>query len=128
MKLTPAQLGKVLYELTKDTKIGSKAFQHAIEVFADMLHKNFALKRIDAIIQAYEVYAKKQAGIKELIITAARKLDAKEIEKIEQQFGDRVESTIVVDPAIIGGVIVKTGNIILNASISNQLEHLKHSL
>ena len=62
------------------------------------------------------------------MITAARKLNVDEIKDIEKHFGDTVESTVVVDPGIIGGVVVRNGNVILNGSIANQLEQLKHSL
>ncbi len=128
VRLTPAQWGKVLYELTKDVKSNSKELDRAMTLFGDMLQKNYVLKRIDAIIETYEAYAKKQEGIKELVITTARKLNSDEIKNIEKKFGEKVESTMVVDPSIIGGVIVKTGNTILNGSIANQLEQLKHSL
>src|SRR3989338_7795910 len=128
VRLTSTQWGKVLYELTKDVKSNSKELDRAIALFGDMLQKNYVLKRIDAIIEAYEAYAKKQAGIKELVITAARKLNVDEIKDIEKHFGDTVESTVVVDQGIIGGVVVRNGNTILNGSIANQLEQLKHCL
>ena len=46
-------------------------------------------------------------------------------ERIGAQTGRRVELTATVEPEIIGGIVLRVGNAILDASIRNRLEQLR---
>ena len=46
-------------------------------------------------------------------------------EQVGQQTGRRVELTSTVDPDILGGIVLRVGNAILDASIRNRLEQLR---
>ena len=62
-------------------------------------------------------------------ITSAIELDeavAKQIgEEIGRQTGRKVELTSTVDPDVLGGIVVRVGNSILDASIRTRLERLR---
>jgi F-type H+-transporting ATPase subunit delta len=62
-------------------------------------------------------------------ITSAVELDpsvAQRIgDEIGRQTGRTVELTSTVDPDVIGGIVVRVGNSILDASIRNRLENLR---
>ena len=62
-------------------------------------------------------------------ITSAVELDAavtKQIgEEIGRQTGRKVELTSTVDPDVLGGIVVRVGNSILDASIRTRLERLR---
>jgi F-type H+-transporting ATPase subunit delta len=62
-------------------------------------------------------------------VTSAIELDAKTVENLGERIGkqiDRqVEVTSSVDPDILGGVVLRVGNVILDASIRNRLEQLR---
>jgi F-type H+-transporting ATPase subunit delta len=62
-------------------------------------------------------------------VTSAIELDAKTVESLGERIGkqiDRqVEVTSSVDPDILGGVVLRVGNVILDASIRNRLEQLR---
>jgi ATP synthase F1 delta subunit len=62
-------------------------------------------------------------------ITSAIELDDQIVrtiaEKIGERTGNRVELTKRVDPDILGGIVVRVGNSILDASIRNRLERLR---
>jgi len=62
-------------------------------------------------------------------VTSAVDLDSNTVEqigaRISERTGQRVALTSIVDPAIIGGVILRVGNSILDASIRNRLELLR---
>jgi F-type H+-transporting ATPase subunit delta len=62
-------------------------------------------------------------------VTSAVNLDERTVEqigaRISERTGQRVDLTSIVDPAIIGGVILRVGNSILDASIRNRLELLR---
>ena len=46
-------------------------------------------------------------------------------ERIGEQTGQRVELTSKVDPSILGGIVLRVGNSILDGSIRNRLENLR---
>ena len=46
-------------------------------------------------------------------------------ERVGAQTGRRVELTATVEPEIIGGIVLRVGNAILDASIRNRLEQLR---
>jgi ATP synthase F1 delta subunit len=46
-------------------------------------------------------------------------------EKIGEQTGREVELSSTVDPDILGGIVLRVGNFILDASIRNRLEQLR---
>jgi ATP synthase F1 delta subunit len=62
-------------------------------------------------------------------VTSAVALDERTVasigERIGQQTGERIELTSTVDPEILGGVVLRVGNFILDASIRNSLNQLR---
>ena len=48
--------------------------------------------------------------------------------KLEKQSGKELELSFVVDPAILGGVLLKVGDKVLDASLRAQLEILKEQI
>jgi F-type H+-transporting ATPase subunit delta len=62
-------------------------------------------------------------------VTSAIELDAKTVESLGERIGKqidrKVEVTSSVDPDILGGVVLRVGNVILDASIRNRLEQLR---
>jgi F-type H+-transporting ATPase subunit delta len=62
-------------------------------------------------------------------VTSAVDLDdrlVREIGKrIEEQTGKRVELSSKVDPEVLGGLVVRVGNMVLDASVRNRLENLR---
>jgi F-type H+-transporting ATPase subunit delta len=65
-------------------------------------------------------------------VTSAVPLDEKTLkeigDRIGEQTGDTVELTAAADPEIIGGIVVRVGNEILDASIRSRLEQLRKQL
>ncbi len=62
-------------------------------------------------------------------ITSAIKLDSDTVkhlgDRIGKQVDRQVEVSAEVDPDILGGVVLRVGNVILDASIKNRLEQLR---
>jgi F-type H+-transporting ATPase subunit delta len=62
-------------------------------------------------------------------ITSAVELDEGTVrqigDRISQQTGQHVDLSATVDPGILGGIVVRVGNSILDASIRNRLELLR---
>ena len=62
-------------------------------------------------------------------VTSAVELDESTVrhigERIEQQTGRKVELSSSVEPDILGGIVVRVGNSVLDASIRNRLENFR---
>ena len=62
-------------------------------------------------------------------VTSAVELDratVKQIgDRIAEQTGQKVELSASVEPDILGGIVVRVGNQVLDASIRNRLEQLR---
>jgi ATP synthase F1 delta subunit len=65
-------------------------------------------------------------------ITSAVKLDDETVEHIRDQIAEQTDRTIEltadVDPDILGGIVLRVGNSILDASIKNRLETLRRQV
>jgi F-type H+-transporting ATPase subunit delta len=68
----------------------------------------------------------------DVTVTSAVELDPAVVEsvgkEIEKQTGQKVELTTRVDDAILGGIVLQVGNMVLDASIRNRLEKLRKSV
>ena len=65
-------------------------------------------------------------------ITSAVKLDDETVEHIRDQIAEQTDRTIEltadVNPDILGGIVLRVGNSILDASIKNRLESLRRQV
>lgn len=125
-KISNKQFAQALFEVTKDLK-GEK-MSEAIKKFVLLLARQHKLKRVEQIIVEYEKRVKKENGEVEIEIKSARKLEKTLIEKIGDVFGRKVETKEDVDASLLGGIVVKTGDKILDGSIKTQINQLKQSL
>lgn len=125
-KPTINELAIALYQATLHLK--GENLTRAINNLVGILAKNHLLSKAGHIIALFQKYAKKQAGIVELQISSARKLDDKTLNKIFEYFGSKVEAAEKIDESILGGVIVQTDDKIFDASLKRQLINLKQQL
>jgi ATP synthase F1 delta subunit len=62
-------------------------------------------------------------------VTSAVELDEELVnsigERIEEQTGRRVELSSKIDPDVLGGLQVRVGNMVLDATVRNRLEQLR---
>ncbi len=62
-------------------------------------------------------------------VTSAVPLDEATIrsigDRISQQTGNKIQLTTVVDPDLLGGIVLRVGNSILDASVRNRLNELR---
>jgi F-type H+-transporting ATPase subunit delta len=71
-------------------------------------------------------------GITEATATAAAELTPAEVEaitrRLEQLTGGRVELDVQVDPSLLGGLIVRVGDRLIDGSVRGRLERLRNRL
>jgi F-type H+-transporting ATPase subunit delta len=65
-------------------------------------------------------------------VTSAVELDRQVVDQIGERVGEqthrKVELASHVDPDILGGIVLRVGNSILDASIRNRLDHLRREV
>ena len=68
----------------------------------------------------------------EVAITSAVELDEETVEtigkRIEEQTGRDVQLSTHVDPEVVGGIVLRVGNMILDASVRARLERLRRQV
>jgi F-type H+-transporting ATPase subunit delta len=89
-------------------------------------HRMPALLRIKA---RYEVLWEDERDLLPVEVTSAIELDKSTISTIGDRIGEQTKRTVElsskVDPDILGGIVLRVGNVILDASIRNRLEQLR---
>jgi F-type H+-transporting ATPase subunit delta len=74
----------------------------------------------------------RMAGRVEALVVSARPLDAGQQQRLRDALARRVGATVALrlreDPALIGGVVVRLGDLLLDGSVRTQLENLGASL
>lgn len=97
-----------------------------------LLAANGRVSVLPALSTAFEKLAAARRGAVAAEVTSAIKLSAAEQKSIaaalKQAFGKDPEITTTVDPAILGGLKVKVGSKLFDASLKSRLDQLKFAL
>jgi len=95
----------------------------------------FEKRRISFIGHINEFYGKlvdELRGIGRASLVSAAELSSEAVEKIRSALSKRTGQDIVLevnqDPALIGGIITRIGDLILDGSVKTQLENMRESL
>lgn len=103
-----------------------------VENFLELLVENHRMPVIFRARRDFERLWEQENRLLPVTITSAVALDETTVKSIGdtigQQTGQRVELTTTVDPDVLGGLVVRVGNSILDASIRNRLENLRRSV
>ena len=121
------------YFSTEEKKDGlHRALDGADAVIVNFLESLLERHRMPVIFRirdAYERLWDQENQTLPVEVTSAVDLDDATVksigERIGQQTGQRVELTSKVDPAILGGIVLRVGNSILDASIKHRLDQLR---
>ncbi|MEW6684297.1 MAG: ATP synthase F1 subunit delta [Nitrospirota bacterium] len=100
--------------------------------FLALLLKKNRLSFLSAIASAYHALLDEEAGRRRMTVTVARSLDQQDQDllkrKLESITGRTVSLEVAVDPAILGGLIVRSGSLYYDGSLKGQLERLRQQL
>jgi F-type H+-transporting ATPase subunit delta len=101
----------------------------AVMNFLEALIERHRMPAIFRIRTRYDELWDEENKLLPVQVTSAVELDAKTItsigKRIGEQTGRTVELSSQVDPDILGGIVLRVGNSILDASIRNRLEQLR---
>jgi F-type H+-transporting ATPase subunit delta len=124
------------YFSTEEKKEGlGRAIQGADELvqnFLELLVEKHRMPAVFRIRRAFDALWREENKLLPVTITSAVELDERTVrsigDEIGKQTGRRIELTTKVDPSVLGGLVVRVGNSILDASIRNRLENLRRSV
>ncbi len=128
MKFNHKQYAQALYEALAETT--PKDQEKVIENFIEILKQKGDLAEYEKIIESYESYDKEQRGITEVTVTTAgeTKLSKSMLDELNALVGKNIEIKEKVDSGIIGGVVIRAGDTLIDGSVKNQLNHLRDNL
>ena len=97
--------------------------------FLELLAERHRMPVIHRIRRAYEAMWAEENRLLPVSVTSAVELDEGLVEsigeRIQDQTGRRVELSSRVDPDVLGGLVLRVGNMVLDASVRNRLEQLR---
>ena len=109
-----------------------KTVQGANEAFSNFLElllEKHRMPVIHRIRREYDGLWREANKLLPVQVTSAVELDEETVrsigDRISERTGRKVDLTARVDPDIVGGIVLRVGNSILDASIRNRLEQLR---
>ena len=96
-----------------------------------MLHRG-RIELLPQVAAHFRQLVNRREGITTATATSAAPLDEAEVsalrERLQQMTGGRVELELQIDPTILGGVVVRLGDRLIDGSVRGRLERLRNQL
>ena len=132
MKISIKQYAQSLYEAINETETDSN-IKVALKNFVKILAARRSLNKAGKIIAEFEKIWNKERGIVEGELVSARGLSEDIVTLLNGQivkllFVKEVKLENKVDKNILGGFIIKVGDMVIDGSLKNQLQSLKNKL
>jgi F-type H+-transporting ATPase subunit delta len=100
--------------------------------FIHLLIERHRESQLNEIVDAYVELANEVRGYADATVTTAKPLTDAELNKLADQFGSMLKKTLriesIVDPSILGGVIVRIGDRLYDGSIAGKLARFQQNL
>jgi F-type H+-transporting ATPase subunit delta len=97
--------------------------------FLKLLAERHRIPVLPRIRRRFEALWADENRLLPVTVTAAVELDDELVNgigsRIEEQTGRKVELSSMVDPDVLGGLVVRVGNMVLDASVRNRLEKIR---
>lgn len=103
-----------------------------VKRFLYLLNDRHRLGRLPEVVDAFEYLLDQRLGKVEVDVTVAIKLDDAQLEDVRRRVGEALGKDAVihqyVDEEIIGGMILRVGDKIIDASVRRQLDAMRERL
>lgn len=107
-------------------------FSRTIKSFVMLLFDKGRIGFLREICEFYKKLADELKGVVHATLVSATQLSAEATEKIRQGLAKKTGKDIILDveqdPALIGGIITKIGDLVLDGSVKTQLFNMRESL
>jgi F-type H+-transporting ATPase subunit delta len=116
---------RVVAELLKDE-------QPAARNLARLLVERGRDAVLPQVLEQYDVLADRASGVLRAEVTTAVPVDAALEQRIRKQLAERlggdVQTTVRQDPSILGGLVIRIGDRVIDGSVRTRLEQLQSAL
>ncbi|USI71787.1 F0F1 ATP synthase subunit delta [Sphingomonas morindae] len=100
--------------------------------FLGVLARNGRLRELGAILRAFKALVAAHRGVTEAQVISAHPLDATQLgalkDRLKARFGREVAIDAQVDPAILGGLVVRMGSRQIDGSIRTKINMLANAM
>jgi len=97
--------------------------------FLELLIDKHRMPELSRIREQFEALWDAEMKVLPVEVTTAVPLDEATVnsigERIGRETGQRVQLTSVIDPDVVGGMVLRVGNLVMDASIKNRLNQLR---
>jgi F-type H+-transporting ATPase subunit delta len=111
--------------------LGTRVSRSVVRL-ALLLAERGRVDSLPAVSSEYRRLLNRERGVVEARVTSATPLEASEVEALRERIagtaGGTVDLTTAVDPALIGGLTVRVGDTLIDASVRGRLERLRERL
>lgn len=84
------------------------------------------------VVSGYETLVEEASGVLRAVVTSAVPLDAAAAQRIERRLTERFEQRVRVetrtDPALVGGLVIRVGDRVIDDSVRTHLQQLQAAL
>jgi F-type H+-transporting ATPase subunit delta len=108
------------------------ALSVTVRNFLLLLQERNRMSCLPAILSCYDVLADELSGVVRPVITSALPLGDAQVAEIkaalEKSTGKKITMTVEIDPELIGGIVTKIGDKVLDGSVKTQLTRIEDIL
>src|SRR5437763_1124724 len=130
MRYSPKQYAQALAESLQESN--PKDESQILDNFAKVLAENNDLRLFDQIAEEFHRLELAKKGIKQVEVTTARPMNKENEQAIVQQLNKLVKGNFELkkklDEQLIGGVVIRMEDQMIDASVKSNLEQLKKNL
>lgn len=135
---------ELLQKILNNPKVSKEALQGAMLDICDqqisdeglnlvkLLIKNNRLQLAAEIAEQYEIKKAKKLGLLDVTVTAAFEMSDPEQQalsaSLSKSFGKQVKISVKEDASLIGGMIIRAGDKVIDGSLSGQIQQLAKQL
>ncbi|HDR90117.1 MAG TPA: ATP synthase F1 subunit delta [Bacteroidetes bacterium] len=124
--IPPSRKEKILTEI-----FGNRTNQATMQLMR-LIIKNNRESYIPMIMRQFMDLVKKKKGITEVVLTTAQPISADMTDELKQLVAGKIAGTFemktLINPAIIGGFILRVDDLQLDASVRKELDRIKKTL
>jgi F-type H+-transporting ATPase subunit delta len=127
-KLTSQQYAQALFEAVAET--APHDHDKVLDNFVKILAQNGDLGKYDEIDEEFRKLKLESHGIKEAEVTISRETEINQtiIAELNKVVSGKLEIKQKIDESIIGGVVVRVDDTLIDASVKTQLSNLNQNL
>jgi F-type H+-transporting ATPase subunit delta len=132
LPLTKSPQWSVTDLLSLVTDVAGTNLDAGMQNFVHVLAENRRLQLLPEIVAHYEALRAAVENTVDVEVVSAVELDAAQREKMQQALSTRLKRQVhmqnSVDPTLLGGAIVKAGDLVIDGSLKGRLERLATEL